>query len=478
MPIDERLLEDAAAYIGDWVEYRQRTLAVPGIAVAVGFRGRLLLSRAYGMADLERGVPLTTEHVFRIASHSKTFTATAVMQLVEQGRLALDERAGERLDWLPSGPGELGRVTVRQLLSHAAGVIRDGEVGGFWQLERDFPDAAEMRQALAATPPVYPGSHRFKYSNFGYSLLGMLVEAASGEPYNEYVRRHVVDRLGLASTGPELDDFARERLATGYTSDHYGLPRLPVDHLDTHAMSPATGFYSTAEDLCRYGAAHCLGNEELLTDESKREMQHEAWKVEGVPISYGLGFDVTRVGERRLVGHGGGFPGFITSTKIDPVDRLVLVALTNAWDGPAAELTTGMAAIVNRALAAQPAASEAEAEALGRFTGRFWALRGATDVVRFGGQLLALAPELPAPVEQATELTVADGGGDVLEIAKEQGFASPGERVRYTFGEGGRVERVQWAAATCYPWETFEATVLGSIRSSRRGPQRDRQPAV
>lgn len=472
-PIDEHLLQDAVAYVDRWVEYRQRTLAIPGIAIAVGHRDRVLLSRAYGMADLERGVPLTTRHVFRIASHSKTFTATAVMQLVERGALRLDDRAGDLLPWLPGERGQIGRVTLRQLLSHSAGVIRDGEDGAFWQLERDFPRAEELREVFRGTPPVLPENQQFKYSNFGYALLGLVVEKASGVPYNAYVRRDIVDRLGLRDTGPELDDHARERLATGYTGDHYGLPRLPLEHLDTAAMSPATGFYSTAEDLCRYGAAHFPGNEELLTDESKREMQRVHWKVDQAPISYGLGFDVTSVGERQLVGHGGGFPGFITNTKIDPADQLVFVALTNAADGPAPELTAGMAGIVNRAMEAGPAPAPAETGGveLDRFAGRYWSLGSVTDVVRFGGQLLGLSPEQPNPVDPVTELTAE--GPDELRISKTPGFASPGERVRFAFDGDGRVERVQWAAATLYPWETFQASILRSVRETRRAPRRE-----
>jgi CubicO group peptidase (beta-lactamase class C family) len=470
-PIDEDLLLDAVAYVDRWVEYRQRTNAVPGIAIAVGHRGRVLLSRAYGMADLEDAVPLTTEHVFRVASHSKMFTATAVMQLVERGALRLDDRAGDLLPWLPGERGQLGRVTVRQLLSHSAGVIRDGEDGAFWQLERDFPSADELREVFRGTPPVLPENRQFKYSNFGYSLLGLAVESAAGTPYNAYVKREIVDRLGLRGTGPELDDYAREHLATGYTGDHYGLPRLPLEHQDTAAMSPATGFYSTPEDLCRFAAAHFPGNEELLTDESKREMQRAHWKVDQSPLSYGLGLDVASVGERVLLGHGGGFPGFITSTKFDPADQLVLVALTNAADGPAAELTTGMAAIVNRAMEAGPPPAETDGVDLDRFTGRFWSLGAVVDVVRFGGQLLGLSPELPNPVDPVVELTAE--GPEQLRISKAPGFSSPGERVRYSFDGEGRVDRVRWAAAALYPWETFQASILPSVRATRRAPLRE-----
>jgi CubicO group peptidase (beta-lactamase class C family) len=463
-PIDESLLRDALTYIDRWVEYRQRTRRIPGVAVAVRHRDQTLLSRAYGMADVERDVPLAPGHVFRIASHSKMFTATAVMQLVERGMLRLDDRAGDRLPWLPSGSGEIGRVTVRQLLSHSAGVIRDGEGGGFWQLEREFPDAEELRRVLATTPLVYAENVRFKYSNFGFGLLGMVVEAASGQPYNAYVQRHVVDALGLGDTGPELDERARARLATGYTGAHFGLERMAVDHLDTRALSPATGFYSTAEDLCRFAAAHFMGSGELLNDESRREMQREHWKAEGTPISYGLGIDITTVGERRVIGHAGGFPGFITITRIDPVDRLAVVALTNADDGQAAELASGMLAIIDRAQQAAPA----PAADLDRFVGRYWSLAGPTDVVRFGGQLLALTPEAPNPLDAATELT-ADGT-DELTMSRAMGFRSPGERARFAFDGDGRVTSVRWAAGTLYPWDTFEREILPSVRATGRAP--------
>jgi len=463
-PIDESLLQDALAYIDRWVEFRQRTLRVPGVAIAIRHRDRTVLSRAYGLADVAHGVPLTKGHIFRIASHSKTFTATAVMQLVERGALRLDDRAGDRLPWLPAGPGEIGRVTLQQLLSHSAGVIRDGENGGFWQVEREFPGPDELRDALASTPLVVPANVRFKYSNFGYSLLGMVVEAASGLPYNTYVRRHVVEPLGLRDTGPELDDHARAHLATGYTGDYYGLERLAVVHQETGAMSPATGFYSTAEDMCRYFAAHFLGSDELLTDESRREMQREHWKAEGTPMSYGLGFDVSHLGERRLVGHGGGFPGFITNTKIDPVQQLAVVALTNSGDGPAAELVGGMLAIIDRAQRAEPAPPDRDG--LDRFTGRFWSIAGPTDVVRFGGELLAIVPHLPNALDTASVLAAA--GSDELTISSAIGFRSPGERVRYAFDGEGRVERVQLAASVLYPWDTFERAILPGMRETGR----------
>lgn len=284
MSLERALIADAVAYAGDWIEYLQRSLRIPGVAVAVRHEDEVLLSRAYGFADIERGEEMRTDHIFRIASHSKTFTATAVMLLAERDLLSLDDRLHRWLDWLNDEPGTAGRLRIRHLLSHSGGVIRDGLDAGWWDLRLPFHDAVSLQAAVLDDPPVYSASERFKYSNIGYSLLGGVVEAASGKPYNDFVRAEIVDRLGLASTGPEPDEAVAGRLATGYSSRRYGQSRVPLPHLDTRAMSAATGFYSTAEDLCRYGAAHFLGNEELLTDETKRDMQHEAWKVEGPPV--------------------------------------------------------------------------------------------------------------------------------------------------------------------------------------------------
>ncbi len=134
-----------------------------------------------------------------------------------------------------------------------------------------------------------------------------MIEAVSGLHYNQYVQEHILHPLGLASTGPELVVDVFERCVTGYTGNVLGVPRRGVPTIDTRALSPATGFYSTAEDLCRFAAAHWPGDESLLSDAAKREMQHAAWTVEQSEERYGLGFIAERIGERETVGHSGGF---------------------------------------------------------------------------------------------------------------------------------------------------------------------------
>lgn len=432
---------DAARYAASWIEYRQRSLGVPGVVVAVRHDDELVLHQAFGRADVEHDTAMTVDHVFRIASHSKTFTATAVLQLVERGLLRLDDAAGTFVDGLPA---DVAARTVRDLLSHASGLSRDTADAPWWGARRDFPDETELRALLSAEVPPLQANERFKYSNLGFSLLGLVVAAAAGCSYEAYVTENIVDRLGLTCAGPEPRGAVLERMATGYSSRRYGMTRRPIPHLDTGAMAAATGWYATAADLCEYGAAHFAGDERLLSDRSKRLMQAGAWDTQGGRGGrYGLGFHVYDVGDRRLVSHGGGFPGFITFTCIDPVDRLVVTVLTNAIDGPAEGLATTVVRMVNRAAGGRGGLDDA----LLAYEGRWFSEFRAVDIARLGDELLAMDPDLPDPL---AEVTVLEPLGDAeLRITEAQGYGSPGERVRF------RDDHIQFAANRMVPFESF-----------------------
>ncbi|GAA0298791.1 serine hydrolase domain-containing protein [Kineococcus aurantiacus] len=416
----------AADVAARWIAFRCERSQVPGVQFAVRLGGELLHSSAHGSADLGRGAPLTTGHVFRVASHSKTFTATAVLRLAEQGRLRLDDDLATHVPWVAGEDAELGRASLRELLGHAAGVTRDGTAGDHWQLAGEFPDVAAVRAAVRTGGSLLPRSSRFKYSNVGYALLGLVVEAVTGTGYADHLRE-VLAPLGLSRTTPDLP--AAGELATGYSALAAG-PRRPLPHAATGAMAPAAGFCSTAEDLTAWFTSHAEGREGLLSPRSRRLAQRAEWSTGPGPGTYGLGFGRDEVGGRDLVGHGGGFPGHATRSLLDPRSGLAVSVLTNCADGPAGEFALGAVKLVD--LFAQRwspvRAGVTPGVDLDAFCGRWASLWGVTDVVRAGGSLLVLDPDSGEPADAPKVLEVLDAR--TLRVVDDHGYGEVGETWR------------------------------------------------
>ena len=412
-----------------WVDYRLWHTRTPGAQVAVGLRGQPLFSRAYGYADLEARVPMRTDHLFRIASHSKTFTATLVLQLVDEGRLGLDDPVGRHL---PELDGPVADVRLRELLEHTAGVLRDSRDADFWQRRRPFPDRAELLAlAVQGGLKTDPGE-RFGYSNIGYGLLGLVVEAVTGTGFAEAARTRIADPLGLADTAAEYLGERAGDYAAGYTGLHTAPRRRPLAHVVTHALAAATGFTSTATDLLTYFGAHALGDERLLSDRTKRLQQRRANHTEAAGAAasgYGWGMVTETVDETPYVGHSGGYPGHITKTLLEPASGLVICVLTNAIDGPATPLARGIAQLL--AEARDPHLERTTlSDATLRRTGRYAGDWGTLDVAALDGRLRTLTLGGWAPLEGADELV--EDGPDRLLISAGPGYGSVAEPVTFS----------------------------------------------
>ncbi|HEU0165432.1 MAG TPA: serine hydrolase domain-containing protein, partial [Thermomicrobiales bacterium] len=283
----------------------------------------------------------------------------------------------------------------------------------------------------------------FKYSNIGYSLLGLIIEAASGAPYREYVSANIVDKLGLKNTGPDLDFDRLDDYAKGYTSRVHGPNRIEIEHIDTFAESSATGFYSTASELSAYFQAHLDGDDRILSEESKRRMRQIQWTV-NAESGYGLGLISEKVNGRTYYGHSGGYPGHITMSKFDIERKLSISVLTNSNDGPASVLATSILKLIDLALKKDAKTEPKDAAELAKFEGSFAALWGITDIVNLGGRLYTLSSSMQDPAGAATEMEVVSENG--LKPVGDEGFGGYGEVMRYTFREDGSVEKVRGAS--------------------------------
>lgn len=455
----KKAVQALAGWIPGWIDLRRRMLRVPGVQVSIRVGGELLVNAALGTADEERDVALTTDHLFRIASHSKTFASTACMILTERGQLRLDDTVGQ---WLPElADTDLAQLTVRALLGHQAGVIRDGVDSNYWQLMRDFPDEAALVDGLHTKGSTFGPDEHFKYSNYGFSIIGMIVARVSGMSFNDFVRMEILDKLDLSRVHPDVDGIEPTELAAGHSLRLDGDDeQFVMGNPSTGAMSAATGFVACAEDLTAYASAHLPGDDRLVSDAGKRLMQRTESIVEvrgEEKGRYGLGLELHTLGKRKTFGHSGGFPGFITRTFVDPADQLAVSVLTNQSGGPAHELAVGVLAMIDLAISAQSAGAEWPAVPDGldaaSFATRLVAGFGYLDIVDVGGRLVLLHPGMPDPAADAAFLEVVDE--DTLTVLPSAGYAVAGETVHLERTPDGSISSTIAGGMRSWPVDTF-----------------------
>ncbi len=479
----DRWLSAALDYIPDWLDFQMRLTEQPGCVVAVAQGGRVVLERAFGHADLAKGIALTPRHRFRVASHSKSFTASGIMKLREQGRLRLDDPIGQYLGALHP---TVARATLLQLLSHSAGLVRDGTDSGQWLDRRGFLAEAQIRADLAAGTTIETNT-RFKYSNHGFGLAGLVIEAITGERYKDWIKREIVDPAGLAATVPDIPLPKGTPLARGHSG------KLPLGkrvifpgEASTNALAAATGFVSTAGDLARFFsqlAPAAKGG--VLTPASRREMIRPQWHEEHSSLGrdYGLGIISGRLGDWRWFGHSGGFQGYITRTATlsgpglsgaDFGQGLTVSVLTNAADGLAHPWLDGAVQILRRF-----AREGAPSRKVSGWTGRWWSVWGAFDLLPVGDKVLVAQPALLNPVLDASEIAVSNAATGRIALAG--GFANHGEPVRRVRDGRGKVSEL-WLAGAKLVSEAKLAKEMagrygGAGRSTDRLPRSQRGAA-
>jgi CubicO group peptidase (beta-lactamase class C family) len=451
-------LKPALDYIPGWLDHQMRDTEQPGCVIAIIHRGKIVLEQAFGHADIVDRVPLTPRHRFRVASHSKSFTAAGIMKLREQGRLGLDDRVGRYVDGLHP---VIAEATVAQLLSHTVGIFRDGTDTGQWQDRRPFLDAAELRRDLAAPPVIEPNT-RFKYSNHGFGLAGLVIEEVTGTPYPAWVRQAIIEPAGLEETEPDMPVADPVPFARGHSGKlPLGRRVIIPGNNPTNALAPATGFVSTARDLaCWFAQLDPDAEQSVLTVGSRREMVRQQWRNPHSSIDryYGLGIMSGRMAEWEWFGHGGSFQGFLSRTMVLPEPALAVSVLTNAGDGAADRWIDGAIHIL--ASFAKRGAPTGEVR---DWAGRWWTRWVAIDLVPMGGKVMVGSPGLPNPFTDASEISLS--GPDLGRISLASGFAHYGEPVRRVRGPDGKVEEVWLGGMRFLPESKIAAELEQNYRS-------------
>ncbi|HET6230985.1 MAG TPA: serine hydrolase domain-containing protein, partial [Longimicrobiaceae bacterium] len=314
----------------------QRETGAPCVSVAVIRGGRDTLAfRGYGVADVENGVPATAATVYPIASLTKQFTAAAVMQLVEEKRIALDDPIGRHLPDLPAG---WRGIRIRQLLNHTSG-IPDSPVLTREELMPDSVVALAGKKRMESAP----GS-RWSYSNVGYLVLGLLVEKVTEERYDAYLERRILRHAGLAATRYCDEEAIIPRRASGYVR-HGDVVNAPYN--SAVPSFSAGGLCSTVGDLAAWNRALATGRVVTPTSYARMTTAEGAAATHG----YGYGLIVAPFEGHRMAGHGGTLAGFSSASAYLPDDSLSVTVLTNLGSGNPSKLLLD---IVRIALPASP----------------------------------------------------------------------------------------------------------------------------
>jgi CubicO group peptidase (beta-lactamase class C family) len=304
---------------------------LPGIQVAVGSKGRVVYSHAVGKADIENAVALTSASLIRTGSIAKSISAVAAMTLVEAGKLDLDAPVQTYCKEFPTKPWP---ITTRELLSHTSGIrhYRGTET----ENTNHYAKMADGFAIFANDSLLFqPGTH-FSYTTYGYTVVGCVIEGASGRPYYDYVREHVLIPAGMTHTIVD-DIFAIvPHRARGYHAHGDSLTNAGL--MDGSYKIPGGGLVSTAEDLVHFGMA--LMSAKLL----KRETREQMWtpmrvpQLEGgQPSTYGLGFEIVTVNGQKVVSHSGGQQGTTTQLVMIPGKSFAVATMANddqaaPWD--------------------------------------------------------------------------------------------------------------------------------------------------
>jgi CubicO group peptidase (beta-lactamase class C family) len=370
---------------------------VPGVAVAVCDTEQTLFLETLGLADVAARRPVTPDTLFEIGSIGKTFTALVVLQLVEEGRVRLDDPVQRHLPWFEVPM--VGRaITIHDLLSHTAGITAGTD---------GTPEAAFQVWSLRhLTPGSAPGT-RYHYSNVGYKALGLVIEAIDGRRYPEAVRARILEPLGMRATEPEIRHATRPHLAVGYEYlfddrvPYPGQPLVPATWLETDTADGSIA--STAGDMAKFARMllrRGQGPERRIVSEPTFESMRTPHATPEKDYAYGYGLSIRKTGGRMYLGHGGGMVGYLAGLQLDLESGFGAIVLQNGPGLNSLELARTAIAMVRDGREPRDATEEAaDTDLLGTYIHVGPANALTIDVVEEAGDLVLRAAGIDARLE-------------------------------------------------------------------------------
>lgn len=444
-PTQDPRFQQAMELFEVWLDAKMDYEKIPSVAVGLVHDQDLVWAKGYGYAHPDDGVEATPSTMYSICSISKLFTSIGVMQQRDAGKLRLSDPVSDILPWYDLDESYEGGppVRVEGILTHSSGLPRESAHPYWTGPEFPFPTREEIIDGLSDQETLYPGERYFQYSNLGMALAGQIVEQASGMTYDDYIRTHILDPLGMSDTYTDIPEQHKGgRFATGYSRVKRDGMRTESPFFQAHGIAPAAGFASTVEDLARLASWQFRllenGGTEILDVNTLREMHRVHWVDPDFDTMWGLGFAVGERDGDRTVGHGGSCPGFRTTFQLKPAKKLAGIAMISAQASPD-DVWSRMMSTVGAALESiqgDPGGGTARPAALAEYEGLYESSWGETAILRWDDSLISVGVLSNNPVEAMTKLRQT--GDDIFQRVRDDGEL--GEAYIFQRDDSGAIE--------------------------------------
>jgi CubicO group peptidase (beta-lactamase class C family) len=318
--------------VDDYVKAEMQKQRIPGLSLAVVKEGKVIKAEGYGLANVELNVPARPETAYKIASVSKQFLATGIMLLVQEGKISVDDKVGKYLDGTPES---WNGVTIRHLLTHTSGIVREGPAFDPFKDQKDI----DVIKSAYPLPLRFPTGEKYEYCNVGYFSLAEIISRVSGKPWSDFMNERVFAPLGMAATRPTSASAIVPNRADGYEWRNDKMQNAG----EYIALRPSGAFVSTVLDLAKWDAA--LYTDAFLKQPTLKQMWTPVKLNGGATYPYGFGWALEPLGKHRRVDHGGSLPGFRSYFMRLPDDKLSIIVLTNSGSANPGGIARGVAAI-------------------------------------------------------------------------------------------------------------------------------------
>ena len=327
--------------VDEYIRAEMQAQQIPGLALAVIKDGKIIIARGYGLANVEHQVPVKPETIFQSGSTGKQFTATAVMMLVEEGKLSLDDKITKHF---PDGPEAWQNITVRHLLTHTSGMT---DYPPDFDLRRDYSED-ELFQRIKSIPLAFQPGEKWSYSNLAYVMLGILIHKVSGTFYGDFLQERIFKPLEMTTARIISETDIVPNRAAGYRVVNGQLKNQ--NWVSPSLNTTADGaLYLTIYDMAKWDAA--LYTDKLLKKSSLEQMWTPVKLNDGKTHPYGFGWALGQIRGHRIIEHGGAWQGFKAQISRYVDDKLTVIVLANQIRTNQGKLAHGVAALFNPDLA-------------------------------------------------------------------------------------------------------------------------------